>query len=100
MGLGEKDAVLPTGLCLALIYGAFFLNADVAMRTRNKAKSQANIWDWATTSDAHQAVFLSSTTLGNNQFPNNVVCTLKDFSALLAGQGIVDPHVERHKVLT
>ena len=51
------------------------------------------------TSDAHQAVFVSSKAVGNNQLPNDVVCTLKEFLAFLAGQGIVDPHVEYRKVL-
>ena len=60
MGLGEKDDVLPTGLCLALIYGTFFLNADVAIQNKSQAHSKANIWGWATTSDARQAVFLNS----------------------------------------
>ena len=51
------------------------------------------------TSDAHQVVFLSAKTLGNNQFPNDVVRALKEFLAFLAGRFTVDHHVECHKVL-
>ena len=63
------------------------------------SKEQGEYMDWVMISDAYQAIFLNSKTFGNNQFPNNVVCTLKAFLAFLAGQGIVDPPVERHKVL-
>ena len=101
IGLGEKDDALPTGLGLAMIFGTFFLNADVAIQKRNQAKSNAKIWGRATTSDAHQAVFLNSKTFWQckKQFPNDGVWTLKEFLAFLAGQGMVDPHVECHKVL-
>ena len=87
------------GFCLALIYGAFFLHADVATQKRKQAHIKEKRWDWVMTSDAHQAVSLNSKTFGANPFPNNVVCALKELLAFLAGQGIVDPHVTRHKVV-
>ena len=68
-------------------------------RQRNQAKSNATIWDWVMTSDSHQAVFLNSKAFSNNQSPCDVVNTLKELLAFLAGQGTVDPPVERHKVL-
>ena len=39
MGLGEKDDVLPTGHSLALMYGTFLLNADVAVQKRTKQRA-------------------------------------------------------------
>ena len=74
------------------------MTADVALQKRSQAKNNANIWDWAMTSDSNQVVFLSSKTFSNNHFPKDVVCALRELLAFLAGQGIVDPHVEWYKV--
>ena len=38
-------------------------------------------------------------TFSNNELPNDVVRTLKEFMAFLAAQGTVDPRVECRKVL-
>jgi hypothetical protein len=66
---GVMDDQLLSGLCMALIYGTFLLNARVS-----KEKNEANdvILDWCMNSQDHMAVFDCSMDFGPDKFPKDV----------------------------
>ena len=92
---GMSDDVLPRGLCLALVFGKFFVNEHAEPE---KKKKGAVCLDWEMKSESHQGVF--STEGMQEKFPDDVASTLGEFLAYLARNGVVEPHIECHNVKT
>ena len=90
-----SDDILPCGLCVALIFGKFFVNEHVEAE---KVKKGDACLDWNMTSESHAGVFMCE---GFQQkFSDDVASTLGDCIAYLAQNGVVEPHVECHNLKT
>ena len=92
---GMSDDVLPRGLCLALVFGKFWVNEHVE---EEKKKKGAVCLDWEMKSESHQGVFSAEGM--QEKFPDDIASTLGEFLAYLARNGVVEPHIECHSVKT
>ena len=96
---GTADDVLPRGLCVAQIFGKFFINENVKVE---KDKKGAKCIDWDMKSESHEGIFTCEGMQEKLQekFPDDVASTLGDFIAYLAQNGVVEPHIECHNAKT
>ena len=78
--LGTSDDVLPCGLCVALIYGKFYVNEHVALE---KNKEGAVCYDWQMSSENHEGIFCKQKQGLGEDFPDDVTATLSQFLSFL-----------------